>query len=146
MSTSARIFETAAFELRNLDEEHAEIRCRYVGLKKVIQRGEGMLRILTAADNLVRLILLHLNHEEQLLVKLSRSCLQRRQREAKMKIATQLFGIEAELEQGNVAAVFRLLRLGRVWMKEHMHLESEEIECEGLTEKEKPFFVRRAAR
>ncbi len=145
MSTS--IFETTALDLHTLDEEHAEICRRYEGLEEVILRRGSMHsihRILAAADSLVHLILLHFTHEEQLLVKFSRYSLQKRHRETNMKIATQLFGIKAELEQGKIAPVFQLLRLGKVWIKEHMHLESEGGECEGSIDKERFFFVRRA--
>ena len=141
MSTS--MFETSASDLRNLDEEHAEIRRRYQGLERAILRGGGMPRILAAADNFVQMMLLHFTHEEHFLVKLSLGDLQTRHREAKIKVATQLFDIEAELEQGKAAAVFQLLRLGKVWMKEHMDLENEEIEREDLIDEERHFLARR---
>ena len=74
---------------------------------------------------------------------LSRHSLLKRHRETNTKIATQLLGIKAELEQGKVAPVFQLLRLSKVWIEEHMHLESE-WECEDSAEKDKFSFVRRA--
>ena len=145
MSTSTRMFETNAFDLRNLDEEHAKICRRYTGLEKAILRGRGLPRILEAADNLVEMMLLHFAHEEQFLMKLSLcSRLQERHRDANIEVTAKLFGIEAGLKQGNPAAVFHLLRLGRFWMKEHMHLESDEFECEGLIEEERPRLVRHA--
>jgi hemerythrin len=139
------MFETNAIDLRNLDEEHAKIRRRYTGLEKAILRGRGLPRVLEAADNLVEMMLLHFAHEEQFLVKLFLgSRIQERHRDANIEVTAKLFGIEAGLKQGNPAAVFHLLRLGRFWMKEHMYLESDEFECEGLIEEERPFIVRRA--
>jgi hypothetical protein len=76
-------------------------------------------------------------------VKLALGDLQTRHREAKIKIAAQLFDIEAELGQGRASAVFQLLRLGKVWMKEHMDLENEEIEREDLMDEERHFLARR---
>jgi hemerythrin len=137
------MFETNAFDLRHLDEEHAEILRRYTGLEKAILCGRGWPRILEAADSLVQKMLLHLAHEKQFLVKLSLSSrLQAKHRKANTEVTTQLFGIDAGLEREETSAVFLLLRLGRVWMKEHMHLES--IECKGLTEEKSPYLVRRA--
>jgi hemerythrin len=130
---SAFIFETPAFGLRNPDKEHADICRRFEELEAVILRPGSMHsihRILAAADNLVQMILLHFTHEEQLPIKLSRYSLQRKQRETKIKITTQLSGIKAELEQGKVTAVFQLLRLSKFWIKEQIHLESEGDECE----------------
>jgi hemerythrin len=130
MKTSMRMFETNALDVRNLAEEHVEIRRRYTGLEKVILRGREMPRILKAADSLVQMMLQHFTHEEQLLLKLSLSSrLRKRLREANMEVTARLNGIEVGLEQGKTAAVFHLLRLGRFWMKEHMHLESVESEC-----------------
>lgn len=143
MSTSTGMFETNASDLRNLDEEHAEIRRRYHGLERVILRGGGMPRILAAADNFAQMMLLHFAHEEQFLVKLSLGDLPTRHRKAKIEIATQLFEIEAELEQGKASAVLQLLRLGKVWMKEHMDLENEDIEREDLIDEERHFLARR---
>jgi hemerythrin len=142
MITSTRMFETNALDLRILDEEHAEIRRRYTELEEAILRGRGLPRILEAADSLVQVMLLHFTHEEQFLVKLSLSS-GLLHRDANIEVTAQLFGIEAGLEQGKAAAVFLLLRLGRFWMKEHMHREPVEFECETLIQ-EKPFLVRRA--
>lgn len=146
-ATMSTIFETTAIDLRNLDEEHAEIRHRYEGLEKEILRRGGMhsiCRVLAAADSLAHLILLHFTHEEQLLVRLSRYRFLKRHRETNMKITTQLFGIKAELEQGKVAPVFQLLRLSKLWIEVHMHLKSERGECEDSIDKDNFFFVRRA--
>jgi hemerythrin len=143
MNTSAGIFETDASDLRSLNEEHAEIRRRYHGLERVILRGGSMPRILAAADNFVQMMLLHFTHEECFLVKLSLYGLQTRHREAKKKITTQILDIETELEQRKASAVFQLLRLGKVWMKEHMHPESEEFEGENLIDEERHFLARR---
>jgi hemerythrin len=143
---STAIFETTVIDLRNLDEEHAEIHRRYEGLEKEILRRGGMhsiCRVLAAADSLVHLILLHFTHEKQLLVKLSLYSLLKRHRETNMKIATQLFGIKTDLEQGKTAPVFQLLRLSKVWIKEHMHIESEWGECEDSIDKDR--FFRRAS-
>jgi hemerythrin len=130
MRTSTRIFETYAFDVRNLDEEHAEIRRRYSALEKAILRGQEMSGILKAADSLVQMMLLHFTHEEQLLLKLPFSSrLRKRLGEANLEVTDRLIGIEVGLEQGKTSAVFHLLRLGRFWMKEHMHLESVESEC-----------------
>ena len=124
------MFETIAFDVRNLDEEHTEIRRRYTGLEKAILRGREMPGILKAANSLVQMMLLHFTHEEQLLLKLSFSShLRKKLSDANMEITDQLIGIEEGLEQENTAAVFHLLRLGRFWMKEHMHLESVESIC-----------------
>jgi hypothetical protein len=137
------IFETNTSDLRHLDEEHAKIRRRYTELEKAILCGRGLPRILEAADSLVLMLLLHLAHEKQFLVNLSLSSrLQAKNRKAYMEVTAQLFGIEAGLEQGKTSAVFLLLRLGRVWMKEHMNLES--VECKGLIEEENPFWARPA--
>jgi hypothetical protein len=46
-----------------------------------------------------------------------------------MEVTDQLIGIQEGLEQEKAAAVFHLLRLGRFWMKDHMHLESVESLC-----------------
>jgi hemerythrin len=130
MKTSMRMFETNALDVRNLDEEHTEIRGRYTGLEKAILRGREMPRILKAANSLVQMMLLHFTHEEQLLLKLSFSShLRKKLSEANMEVTDQLIGIKEGLEQGKTAAVFHLLRLGRFWMKEHMHLESVESIC-----------------
>jgi len=135
------MFETNAFDLRHLDEEHAEIRRRYTGLEKTILCGQGWPRILEAADSLVQKLLLHLAHEKQFLVKFSLSSrLQAKHRNANMEVTAQLFDIDAGLEKGTPAAVFLLLRLGRIWMKEHMHLAC--VECKGLIEEAGPFLVR----
>jgi hemerythrin len=145
MNTSMKMFETNAFDLRNLDEEHAEIRRRYEGLDEVILRQGSMHRIhriLAAADNLANLMLLHFTHEGLFLVKFSRYSPLKGHRQSNMKIATQLFDIKAELEQGKVAPVFQLLRLTKVWMKEHVHLEN--VENTGLIEQENPFWARPA--
>lgn len=130
MKTSMRMFETDTLDVRDLAEEHVEICHRYIGLENVIMRGRVMPRILKAADSLVQMMLQHFAHEEQLLLQLSLSSrLRTRLREANMEVTAQLIGIEVGLEQGKPAAVFHLLRLGRFWMKEHMHLESVESEC-----------------
>jgi len=130
MNTSLRMFETYALDVRNLDAEHTEIRRRYTGLESAILRGREMPNILKAANSLVQMMLLHFTHEEQLLLKLSVSSqLRKKLGNANLEVAGRLIGIEEELEQGKVAAVFHLLRLGRFWMKEHMHLESVETEC-----------------
>jgi len=145
MRTSTRKLETNAFDLRNLDEEHAEIRRRYSDLEKAILRGRALPGILEAADSLVQMMLLHFTHEEQFLLKLSLSTRrQQEHRDANIKVTVQLFDIEAGLEQGEIATVLRLLLLARDWMKEHMQLESAEFECEGLIEETRPFLVRRA--
>jgi len=143
MSTS--IFETPAFDLPDLDEEHAKICRRFEELDEVILRPGSMHSIhgiLAAADNLVHMILLHFTHEEQVLVKLSRHSLQNRQRETKTKIVKQLSGIRAELEQGKIAAVFQLLRLSKVWIEEHIRPASEGGERERLSKKRSRFSVR----
>lgn len=125
-----RMFETRALDVRNLAEEHVEIRRRYTGLEMVILRGREMPRILKAADSLVQIMLQHFTHEEQLLLQLSPSSrLRKRLRETNTEVTARLNGIEIGLEQGKPAAVFHLLRLGRFWMKEHLHLESIESEC-----------------
>jgi hemerythrin len=146
MSTS--IFETTAIDLRNLDEEHAEICRRYEGLEEVILRQGSMHsihRILAAADSLAQMMLLHFTHEEQFLLKLPLSShLRKKLSDANMEVTDQLSGIKAELEQGKIAPVFQLLRLSKVWIKEHVHLESEGGECESFIEKDRPFLVRRA--
>jgi len=142
MKTSTRVLEKNAFDLGLLDREHAEIRRRYVELENAILRGLGLPRILEAANSLVQMILLHFTHEERFLAALSLSNLQKRHRDANIEVTAQLFGIEAGLEQAKTAAVFQLLLLGRVWMKEHMHLESDQFECE--TEEVRPFSLRGA--
>ncbi len=125
-----RVFDTNAFEVRNLDQEHAEIRRRYTGLEKAILRGREMPSILKAANGLVQMMLLHFAHEEQLLLKLSFSShLRKKLSHANMEATDQLIGIAEGLEEGKTAAVFHLLRLGRFWMEEHMHLESVESLC-----------------
>jgi hemerythrin len=137
MITSMKKFETNALDLRHLDAEHAEICRRYEGLDGLILRQgsmHGISRILAAAGTLLHLMLLHFTHEEQLLVVFSSDGLLQRHRETSMKIATRLFDIKAELEQGKVAPVFRLLRLTKVWMNEHMNLEN--LEYAGLIEED----------
>jgi hemerythrin len=125
-----RTIETNAFDVRKLDQEHAEIRRRYTGLEKAILRGREMSGILEAANSLVQMMLLHFAHEEQLLLKLSFSShLRKKLNDANMEVTDQLIGIAEGLEEGKAAAVFHLLRLGRFWMKEHMHLESVESLC-----------------
>ncbi len=141
MRTSTRVFETSAFDLRNLDGEHIEIRHRYTDLEKAIMCGRGLPCILEVADSLVRMLLLHFTHEAQFLAKLSLSGIQKRHRDANIEVAAQLSGIESRLEQEKVAAVFQLLLFGKVWMKEHMNLESEEFECEGLIEEDRLFLL-----
>jgi hemerythrin len=124
------MFETNALDVRNLDEQHKEIRRRYTGIEKAILHGREMPSILKAANSLVQMMLLHFAHEEQLLLKLSfSSYLRKKLSDANMEVTDQLIGIEEGLEQGKTAAVFHLLRLGRFWMKEHMHLESVESLC-----------------
>jgi hemerythrin len=140
MRTSTRIIEPSAFDLRKLDEEHAEICRRYTGLEETILRGRGLPRILEAANSLVQMMLLHFTHEEQFLERLSLSSFQR-QRDANIEITAQLFDIEVGLEHSRVASVFQSLLLGRVWIKEHMRLESEEFKCEDLIEAGRPFLV-----
>jgi hypothetical protein len=84
--------------------------------------------ILKSANSLVQVMFLHFAHEEQLLLKLSFSShLRKRLNDANMEVTDQLIGIQEGLEEGKPAAVFHLLRLGRFWMKEHMHLESVEF-------------------
>jgi hypothetical protein len=136
-------FEMNAFDLRHLDEEHAKIRRRYKELEKTILCKQALPRVLEAADSLVLILLLHLAHEKQFLLKLSLSSrIQAKNRKAHMEVTSQLFGIEGGLEREKTSAVFLLLRLGRIWMKEHMQLES--VECKGLIEEESPFLVRPA--
>jgi hemerythrin len=130
MKTSTRMFDTNAMDVRQLDEEHTEIRRRYTGIENAILRGREMPCILKAASSLVHMMLLHFTHEEQLLIKLSVSSdLRKKLSNANLEVTGQLIGIEEGLEQGKAAAVFHLLRLGRFWMKEHMHLESVVSEC-----------------
>jgi hemerythrin len=131
----------SALDLGNLDGEHSEIRLRYRELESVILRGAASPRILGAANSLAQMMLLHFTHEDQFLEKLSASSFQKRHRDANVELTAQLFGIEAGLEQAKTAAVFQLLLLGRVWMKEHLGMETEEFECEALIEKESPFLV-----
>jgi len=139
------MFETTAFDLRNLDREHAEIGRRYVGLEKVILRGGGMLRILAAADSLVQMMLLHFTHEEQFLLKLAVSRrIQEIQHDANVAVTAKLMSIEAELELGSTDGVLHLLRLGKDWMREHMNLEDEEFKRGELARDPKIFLVRRA--
>lgn len=140
MSTT-KVFETSAFELGNLNEEHAEIRRRYAELESVILRESGLAPIFRAADRLVQMMLLHFTHEEQFLAKLSSASFQKRQHDATLEVTAKLLGIEAGLEQTKTASVFQLLVFGRIWMKEHMSLETDEFECEALIEKESPFLV-----
>jgi hemerythrin len=124
------MFETNALDVRILDAEHAEIRRLYGRLEETILRGQEMPPILKAADGLIQMMSLHFAHEEQLLLKLSFSSrLRKKLHEASMEVTAKLIGIAAGLEQEKTAAVFHLLRLGRIWMKEHMHLESIESEC-----------------
>lgn len=144
MRTSTRVFEKNALALLHLDAEHSEIRRRYTGLEKAILSGTGMPCILATAKNLVQIMLLHFIHEEQFLAELSLVNIQNRHSDANIEITAQLFSIEAELEQGKTATLFQLLLLGRAWMKEHMQLEGEEFECDGLIEGEKPFLVPRS--
>lgn len=75
-------------------------------------------------------------------MKFSRYSLLKKHRQTNMKIATQLSDIKAALEQANVAPVFQLLRLTKVWMKEHTVLEN--VESTGLIEEENPFWARPA--
>lgn len=71
MRIPTRVFEPNIFSLHRLDQEHAEIRHLYQGLEEAILLGRSMPGILEAADNLVRMILLHFIHEKQFLEKLS---------------------------------------------------------------------------
>ena len=101
MRTPTRVFEMNAFEVRNLDREHAEIRRRYTGLEKAILRGREMPSILKAANSLVQMMLLHFAHEEQLLLKLSFSShLRKKLGQANMEVTDQLIGIAEGLEEG----------------------------------------------
>ena len=130
MRTPTRMIKTNAFDVRNLDREHAEIRRRYTGLERAILCGREMPSILQAATSLVQIMLLHFAHEEQFLLKLAFSSqLRKKLSEANMEVTDQLIGIAEGLEEGKPAAVFHLLRLGRFWMEEHMHLESVESLC-----------------
>jgi hemerythrin len=138
-----KMFETNAVDLRLLDKEHAEICRHYEGLDEVVLRQGSMhsiSRILASAHSLVYLMLLHFTHEEQLLEKVSRYSLLQRHRKTSMEIATQLFGIRAELDRGKVAPVFQLLRLTKGWMEEHLYLET--VECTSPIEEENPFWAR----
>ncbi len=128
-------------ELRNLDGEHREIRHRYTELERAIVCGRGLPRILEAAGSLVRMMLLHFTHEEQFLAKLSLPIIQKRHCKAGQEVTAQISSIESGLEQEKVAAVFLLLLLGKSWIKEHMNLESEEFECDGLIEEDRLFLV-----
>jgi hemerythrin len=140
MRTSTKVFEPSTFDLHKLDEEHAEIRRRYTGLEQAILHGQGLSGILDAANSFEQMMLLHFIHEERFLERLSLSSLQRH-RDANIEITAQLFDIEVGLEQHKVAAVFQLLLLGRVWIREHMGLESEEFQSEDLIEVGRPFLV-----
>jgi hemerythrin len=131
-----------AFQLGNLDEEHAEIRGRYAELEKAILGRLGVPRMLEASNGLVQMILLHLTHEEEFIAKLPHFRLHQRHRDANVDVTVQLFAIEAGLQEGKTASVLQLLLLCRVWMKEHMHMESGEFECESLIEQKSPFLVR----
>jgi len=142
MRTLTRVAETNAFILSSLDEEHAEICRRYVALEKAILDRQGVSRTLEASDSLVQMILLHLAHEEEFTAKLPLLSHHERHRDTNIDTTVQLFGIEAGLQEGKTAAVLQLLLLGRLWMKEHMHLESSEFECEALSEQKSPFLVR----
>lgn len=133
--------ETSAFDLRNLDGEHIEIRHRYTEIEKAIVCGRGLPRILEAADSLVQMMLLHFTHEERFLAKLSLSDIQKRHCDANIEVTAQLFGIGYGLEQEKISAVFQLLLLVKGWMREHINLESEEFECEGLIEEERLFLL-----
>lgn len=101
MSTSTKTLDTNAIDLRNLDEEHAEICRRYTELEKSIVGRRVLPRILDASASLVQIMLLHLEHEEQFLAQLSLANLEKRQRDANFEVIAQLFGIEAGLEQGD---------------------------------------------
>jgi hypothetical protein len=114
-----------------------------MALEKTILRGLGLPRILEAANSVVQTMLLHFIHEEQFIGEFALSKFQQRQRDADIEVIAQLFAIEDGIEQAKAAAVFQLLLLGRVWIKEHMHLESGEFECESLKE-ESPFLLREA--
>ncbi len=141
MRTSTRTFETNAFDLRKLDGEHIEIRERYMEIEKAIVWGRGLPHIMEAADSLARMMLLHFTHEEQFLAKLSLSGIKKRHCDANIRIIAELIEIESGLEQENVAAVFQLLLLAKVWTKEHLNLETQEFECEGLIEEERLFLL-----
>ena len=142
MRYSTRVLETDALDVASLDGEHSEIRCRYAGLEKAILHGLGQPAMLDAASRLVQTMLLHFTHEEQFHGKLGLSPrIQERHRNANIEVTVQLFEIEAGLEQRKSASIFQLLLLGRIWMKEHMHQESDGFECEPLLEGTGAFLV-----
>lgn len=127
MRVTTRVFEPNIFSLHRLDQEHAEIQLSYESLEEAILLGQGVPGILEAADRLVQMILLHFTHEERFLGKLSLLILQK-QRDANVEVTAQLFEIEDGLRQEKLAAVFQLLLLAKVWIKEHMQRECEEFD------------------
>lgn len=142
MRYSTRVLETHVPDVASLDGEHAEIRRHYAGLEKAILRGLGLPAMLDAASSLVQTMLLHFTHEEQFHGKIGLSNrIQERHRDANIEVTAQLFEIEAGLGQRRSASVLQLLLLGRVWMKEHMHQESDGFECEPLIQGTGTFLV-----
>jgi hemerythrin len=127
MKVPARVFEPNVFSLHGLAQEHVEICQMYEEIERAIVLMREMPVILDASRRLVQLMLRHFAHEERFLERLSPVTFQR-QRDANLGVSAQLLEISEGLGQGRSAAVFRLLLLGKAWIKEHMQQESGNFE------------------
>ncbi len=114
-------------ELDILEEEHSHIHCGLAELDDVILRAQGSTRMIEAARELARLLLLHFTHEAQFLEKIPLPALEE-QRRAGEKMIDEVLRIEAGLRLEEAYAALRLRGLCKGWMNEHMYMESLEFE------------------
>ncbi len=120
-----------AVELDSLAAEHSQIQCRYAELDDAILQALGSRRIIEAARELVRAMLLHFIHEEQFREKIARSSLHEpRNSERKIMAAVikDVMKLEAGLIREDVHAALRLRGLCKGWMRDHMHVEGVDFE------------------
>ena len=130
-------FQAPRLELEILANEHSEIRCRHFELDEAILRGEGSPRILEAAGVLVRSMLQHFTHEEELRKKIPFP-IGAAQNRAGIDLMAELLRIEVGLQQGEVYAALRLRGLCKRWMRGHIDLEKTEFEIGAIVSSSEP--------
>jgi len=110
-----------------LDEEHSEIHRKYLELSRTILEGSSLQRMRAVSEILTELILLHLVHEEEFLRKMLFPLLAEH-RDAQMGMMAEIFKIELDLSRNDVSAPLRLRDLCGDWMREHIHIETQELQ------------------
>ena len=108
-------FGRSSAEAEMLESERFGIERHYLELDDSILHGEGSARILDAAQKLVKLLLVHLTHEEQLRSQIAFPVLDDPRAEWK-KNMSELLQIEAGLTQSEIYAALRLRSFCKGWI------------------------------